>query len=332
MKFAKIILILVLIIGAAALVLVYREMRQERDAEAKAEAPVLAPSRVERSTNGDYILRVDAATQARLGLVVTNLQRGSAAPELIAPARVLDASGLVLLLNQLRSAEVAGVAAQADFDRKKKLFEAGQNAAASAVELADAALQQQQLTIEAARQAIVATWGLPLARRTNLPELAPALLTREAALVRVDLPPGPRFTNLPARVTLSPGFDSDSITAEVLGPAPSTESDLPGQSLLGLVSPNLMQFSARAALFAHVQNGPATEGHVMPRDAIVRHLGAAWAYTKTGADTFTRRVVPLDREHPAGWLITDAWTDAVVVMGAQSLLSEELKGGIQMKD
>ena len=41
---------------------------------------------------------------------------------------------------------------------------------------------------------------------------------------------------------------------------------------------------------------------------------------------------PLDRPHPDGWLVSGEWTQPVVVAGAQSLLSEELKGSIQMKD
>jgi hypothetical protein len=58
----------------------------------------------------------------------------------------------------------------------------------------------------------------------------------------------------------------------------------------------------------------------------------AWAYVQTASNTFTRREVPLDRPHPDGWLVRGEWTQLVIVAGAQSLLSEELKGSIQMKE
>ncbi len=328
----RIILLVVLIAGAVALVFVYREMRKERDAEAQAEAPVLAPSRVERGPNGDVVLRFDAATQARLGIITTNLQAGSFVPEVTAPARVLDTAGLTSTLNQLRSAEIASAAAKADFERKKKLFDSGQNAAASAVELAEAAMKQQQLATVSARQSLFTGWGMQLATNENIADLANALLRREAALVRVDLPLTERTSVLPQHVALSAGFAATRIVAEVLGPAPTTDSVVPGHSFLCLVTTNAAQFTPGSTLIARVATGGGTNGVVMPRDAIVRHLGVAWTYTKTGADTFARRSVSLEFEHPDGWLLNGEWTEPVVIAGAQSLLSEELKGGIQMKD
>jgi hypothetical protein len=43
-------------------------------------------------------------------------------------------------------------------------------------------------------------------------------------------------------------------------------------------------------------------------------------------------MVSLEHPHPDGWLVSGDWTQPVVITGAQSLLSEELKGSIQMKD
>ena len=70
----------------------------------------------------------------------------------------------------------------------------------------------------------------------------------------------------------------------------------------------------------------------MPNAAVVRHSGLGWAYEQTGPETFRRREVPLDKPHPEGWLVTGDWKKPVATSGAQSLLSEELKGSIQMRD
>ena len=83
-----------------------------------------------------------------------------------------------------------------------------------------------------------------------------------------------------------------------------------------------------AALVAQLDAGTREHGVIVPRDAVVRHAGRGWVYVQTGPDTFARREVPLDRSHPEGWLVSGQWPAPVVVLGAQALLSEELKGQI----
>ena len=329
----RVLLIPVVVIAAVGgLLFAYLEMRNERDREATAEAPVVAPSRVERDTNGGPVLKLDEQTEKLLGLQTVIPAPGSVSKELTAPARVLDGAGLAAQLNELRSAQTAFTAARADFDRKKKLFENGNNSTASAVEQAEALVKQQELLVETTRDRIAAMWGGAVAGRDDLPDFARRLLTRELALVRVDLLASDTLATAPRTVRLL-RLDGEAVsTAIVLGAAPVTDSTVAGQSLLCLIQTNTASLVPGSMLLARIETGATERGTVLPRTAVVRHAGFGWAYVQTAPHIFSRRMVSLDHPHPDGWLVSGEWTQPVLITGAQSLLSEELKGSIQMKD
>jgi hypothetical protein len=79
--------------------------------------------------------------------------------------------------------------------------------------------------------------------------------------------------------------------------------------------------------------GEPLAGVIIPRDAVVRLEGAGWVYVMDkdkGGEGFTRRKIPLDRPTEGGWFVTGnvKVDDYVVVTGAQTLLSEELKAAL----
>ncbi len=177
-------LLLVLAVASAGLIFAYLEMREERDLEASAEAPVVAPSRVTVTTDGATV-RLDVETQRRLGVQSAALSKASVPDEVSASARVLDGTSLSAHLAELRAAEAALEATRADSERKRKLAEQGQNASVSAVEAATAAMKKDEVAYGAARAKIVAAWGPALAARADLATLAEALLRHDHVLVRV---------------------------------------------------------------------------------------------------------------------------------------------------
>jgi len=116
----------------------------------------------------------------------------------------------------------------------------------------------------------------------------------------------------------------------VLGPAPMVDPQAQGQGFLLLVSPNPTRLAPGAAVTGFLGlAGEPQSGVAAPREAIVRYNGGAWVYLQTGADTFTRVEVPLERPLENGWFVREGLkaNDKVVTVGAQQLLSEELKGG-----
>ena len=78
--------------------------------------------------------------------------------------------------------------------------------------------------------------------------------------------------------------------------------------------------------------GEPLAGVIIPRGAVIRTEGAGWVYVlNSGAESLTRIPVALDHPTEAGWFVTENVTanDHVVVTGAQTLLSEELKASIK---
>ena len=82
-------------------------------------------------------------------------------------------------------------------------------------------------------------------------------------------------------------------------------------------------------------------GGIVACNALLRHEGKTFVYLQTGDDAFQRQAVVLDRPTGDGWFVDQdpglstpdsAWAgplqplDKAVVVGAQELLSEELKG------
>jgi len=121
------------------------------------------------------------------------------------------------------------------------------------------------------------------------------------ALVRVDLLPtdAGRVTQGPIQLLDQTGREIS--TAQLLGPAPYTDSPFSGQSLLALASTNAPQLVPGTMLPARIGTGERVSGAIIPRDAIIRYAGTAWSYVQTSGDTFTRHAVELSHPYPEGW-------------------------------
>jgi hypothetical protein len=318
--------------GIAGLVFAYTFMRQERDQEATAEAPVMAASRVERGPTGCPVIRLDAATQARLGLRTARLVPGTVMRGLVATARVLDPVPLTVQLDAIQAAETQLTAARRPYERTRRLFEQGQLASAADLDAAEARLHESQAVLDAARHRLAADWGVAFARRKDLTELIRALRAREQALVRVVLPTTASLAAVPVSVRLF-GLDGAALaSAAVLGPASRVDSLVAGPAFLARVETNADSLMPGRWLSAWISTGDSMSGRVLPRGAVIRHAGGAWVYVQSGTDIFTRRKVTLDQPHPEGWLVEGEWLQPIVIVGAESLFSEEFKGIIQMQD
>src|SRR5690349_24058199 len=83
--------IIALGLGAAALVLLYRNHRDESAGEAERDAPVVAPSRVIEDSAG-VVVALRAGDRVRIGLALAALRPAAAASEERLPAEVLPES------------------------------------------------------------------------------------------------------------------------------------------------------------------------------------------------------------------------------------------------
>ena len=295
----------------------------------KADAAKEEPARVQHTATGEIVLTLKAETQQRLGLQVAALNASELAPEAVGYGRVLDPAPLAALVAELAPAQVAAVASRQEFARVQVLHEQN-NASTRALQTAEASAKRDDLLVESARARLALGWGRGLGQRDDLIAFVKALVAGEAALVRVDLPAGESLKEKPLGARLFPlGDEAVAVSAEFFDQATSVDPQAQGQGFLFLIHGQPAGFLPGAAVTGRLRlPGAAAKGVLVPRAALVRHEGRAWVYVQSAETTFTRRALGMKQPTEAGWFVAGAWSekDRVVVVGAQTLLSEELSG------
>ena len=283
---------------------------------------------VHHDTNGGTFLQLDAETQARMGLKTAPLAAAQLKPEVKGYGRVLDPGPLAALVVESAAAQAALEASTREYQRLKALHAEGQNASTRSVEAAETAMKKDRIALESVPPRLRLGWGQAIASRPDLPAFVRSLAAREVALVRVDLPLGESLEAPPAAGRLGALAVPDHLTAaQYLGPAPNAEPQMQSQGFLFLQADRPLPPGAGVVAWLTIP-GDAQAGVVVPRAALLRHEGEVFVYRRTGADTFRRAGIALDRPTDGGWFVSRGLKpqDAVVVVGAQQLLSEELKG------
>ena len=291
------------------------------------EAAAKEESRVSRGTNDEVIVTIDAATQKAMGLEVVAVLPAELSREVQGYGHVLDASGLATQAAELKTAQAASQASQAELIRLKSLA-AQSNASQRALETAESTSLRDQAQLEAVRFRLVAGWGSAIAARPDLPAFAHSLATLETALAQINLPAGDPLPAQPASVRLAALGETNPIPAQLLGPAPLVDPQLQGRGFLLLVSPNSLRLTPGAAVTGFLSlPGEKLSGVALPRNAVVSFNGLAWVYVQGGEEKFERKPVILESPIEQGWFVRRGLKpqDRVVVVGAQQLLSEELK-------
>jgi len=324
--------LLVVAICIIAVLSVLLFLQWQKKIPASTEAPAKAEdteSRVTRGTNGETVICVDAATQETMGLQTTTLQPAQLAQEVKTFGRVMDPVALSALVSDLLSAQ-----ANADVSRKELLrlnLLAGQNnASARTVEAAEATAQRDAALVGMARARLTAAVGNTISDQTNLVDLIKSLVSGESALVLIDSPTGEPLPTRPPVASLVPfANDGSPVDGRLVGSPLAIDAQTQTRGLLYLVESNQSRLVAGAAVTGFLQSSGATQpGFVVPRTALLRFNGATWVYVQTDNTNFCRTEVHLERPLDAGW-VADLKTKSetkVVTVGAQELLSEELKG------
>jgi hypothetical protein len=110
--------------------------------------------------------------------------------------------------------------------------------------------------------------------------------------------------------------------------AAATDPHIQGISLLYRLKKTFFGLRPGTAVTALLPvPGSSRQGVLIPRSAIVGQGGKSWVYVETSNERFARRAVPLDLALSKGFVAFAGFSagDRVVVVGAQSLLSEEFK-------
>jgi hypothetical protein len=284
-----------------------------------------------KRSGGDIIVTLDAETQKRIDLrtemaVATNLVH-----EVKGYGRVLDPAPLAAAVLELAPAQAALETSRKELERVKTLR--GQdNASARALEAAEFAVRRDDLALAAARTRLSLAWDKSIAEHKDLPAFVRSLVARETALVRVELPAGESLHSPPSSARLvTLANPDDFIEAQFLGNAVDVDPQTQGQAFLFLAKATSGKLVPSVMVTAFLATGGApVSGVLIPRNAVLRADGKAWVYLQTGADAFVRREVSLEHPLPNGWFVMTGVvaSDKLIVTGAQTLLSEELKAQI----
>lgn len=328
----RIVVIVLCVAGLAAAYLFTRERTPPAPkAEAKVDAPPALPAGVAA------VVIVDDDDQERGGIVAELPAETTDQPQARAYGLIKPLDGFTTLFNaigaaqqQVRTAEIKFDAARAAATRSRDLQKVMPSAASQA-EIAEAALRIEGAAVDTARAQLrglrtqaIQDWGAQLGEAlATQSTLAEELALRKSMLVQLtlpaDLPPPPR-----AILSLSGG---EPVEARLLSPATQAEARLAGPSFFYLM-PTQPAALTGASVVAALPKGAPRRAVAIKAASVVWQAGKPWIYVKAGANRFERRGLGDEATPTAdGGYAVPSWPkgQALVVVGAQALLTEETK-------
>lgn len=324
---------------------VVRTYAADADDEEDKQEAVPAPSHVSVK-NGQTVITLDAATQARMGMLTAVAHWTKAHAQTESAASILPVQQLLTFRNHFIAAQAQMQKVQASVDvsakeyqRLKKLYDRNQDTSQKSVEAAQGVLRADRASLVAARQdlalqkfAVQQSWGPTVAGWVkNGGKKLDQVLGQRLLLVQVTLPPERAF-HAPERIALSTS-SGEIVEGRYISPLPRTQPMTQRASLL-YAATSRPSLAPGMNLIARLPEGSIRRGIVIPHSAIVWWQGNAWAYQRLHATHFIRKIVSTKTPLPNGYFVISGFKpgDQIVVRGAQLLLSEEFRSEIQPED
>jgi hypothetical protein len=285
--------------------------------------------RVKRDANGNVSVTLDPDTRKISGLEVQDLTQAQLPQSIKSYGRVLDGGQLATQFAELAAAIANSEVSQKELQRLKTLV-AQNNASERALQTAEATATRDQSQVQALRLRFISVWGKMITERSDLPVLVQSLASLSNVLVQLNLSAGETLASAPSGARILPALSTNStpVDAQFAGTAPTVDPQLQGQGFFFLVSNSSANLLPGAAVTGYITySGETQTGVLVPRSAIVRFNGMSWVYQQTSDTSFSRIEVHLLQPLAEGWFVRGPLKpgDKVVTLGAQLLLSEELK-------
>lgn len=312
--------------------------------EAQREQPVKPPQRVSVQ-NGESVITLNSDAQQRTGIEIATLHKAPHHEQLRGYGTVLDLQQLVDLNNsyvsataQLQTAQAKLAASQPAFERAQTLYKNGQTISAAQLQTAEATYRIDQAarsTAESQLRTLSATaqqsWGPVLGQAiVSGSTMITRLIERRDFLVQITLPPGVFIVDPPQIAFVQRG-DRARVQVRFVSPATKTDPKIQGLSFF-YSAPAQSGILPGLNVLALLPSSTKVQAVLVPESALVWWQGKAWVYVRTGPENFTRREITTDQQAPQGGYIVQALPDevAIVVQGAQSLLSEEFRAQVRV--
>ncbi|MBA2352104.1 MAG: hypothetical protein ACR2FI_08740 [Burkholderiales bacterium] len=333
------------LMGAIIVALTWALVFYARDewnlAQDREEEEIETPSRLVEE-DGRAALKIPLAAQKTSGIVTAPLAAATWRAEIKLYGSVIDLAPLIELRARYLAAQADAVIARSalnvsekEYRRIAALYADDRNASQRALQAAlgtwraDQARQAAAKTaIDGALTALRTQWGDVLAEWATTPDSRSfaALLKRDDAIVQIAIPFDVALPEQGAAIMVAPLAASDGERpAQFISPSPNVDSTVLGRTFFYRTDARDLRYGARVV--ARPDAGDDSEqGVLVPFPAVVWHGGKSWVYVQAEAERFERREVDAQRELDQGWFSPRLKTgDAIVISGAQLLLSEELK-------
>jgi hypothetical protein len=313
--------------------------RKELAQEQARERPISVPSRVVSGEAGTAVT-FDPQTQKLADIGVAAVEQTTHRGETLALATVLSPQALTDLRNhfvavtaQTDQAVAALAASRREYERLKSLHGDERNISDRALQAAEAtwrsdqaAEQSAQAAVDAIQQTARQTWGTVLATAVadNTP-LFRRLAAQQEVLLRIAAPSGSRLPVPPSQASVV-GDDNAVITATLVSASPQADPRIQGTTFFyAAAAEGLLPGTT---LTARLPVGPQETGVTIPAAAVVSWQGKAWYYVESTPGRFARHELTDAAPVAGGWFAPRLGAMQVVVRGAQTLLSEELRGQV----
>jgi len=327
-------LITVAVLAALGEVLWIGVRKQE---EKLANGKEAAAEPAEEAKPEEYTVMLEKKKARALGLEKEQPQKTTLQARRRAFGTVLDPLPLLTLDGELATAEAALAASKADNERTQALV-ATNDTSKKAAETAAAQFLADKIKVESLIRSAQLQWGSVFkADAAPRRALMDEFVKGNVALVRVDVMPDDTFAALPKRARLMVlGREDQPLEASEIIPAAVADAKTQSQGFVLRVDKPVFTLRPGMALTAWLDlPGEPRAGYAVPRSAILRHDGRTWVYAQEEEEKYVRKPVTLDSplDGEQGWFVAEGGglssDDVVVVTGAASLLSEELKGGAE---
>lgn len=272
----------------------------------------------------EILLKMDAATQARIGVVTVPLPAVRRSTSVTGFARALDSGPLAQLDSDITAAAAALVASQAEAARTKALA-ADQTVSKQAAEAAASQARQDQAKLLLLHRRVGLEWSPALAALSDARrgKLVADIAAGRAALVRIDSALGLAQARGAVDIDLGAGGHAQ---AAIVGPSRVGDPRLQSTGVLALVSGAAApRFGAGTVAPATISAGAGGQGVVIPRAALLRNGGQTFVYIRHDAGGFERRTVTGGLSDPGGLFVTSGFKagEAVVTAGAAQLYAAQ---------
>ncbi len=294
-------------------------------------------------------ITLDTELQTSAGIKTQTLQSSQHNTEFNAHGKAINLHPLLalrnrylLLLTEQNSARAHFKQAEQNINRQQELYTHGASSKRSLQEQeaqwhtskaqTEASQYQHQAVIDEARL----LWGKELTdwALSNHSTPLDAFLSRQKKLLQITLPTNKQLPDGVKTIYIeATGDRSKAVKAQLVSIATQTETLAQGESYyFETDAKNILTGMNVTAWIPEQEN--QQQGVVIPKSALLWHLDQALVYLKIDEETFKRQPISQYSTLAEGYFISGVLKDddEIVTQGAQTLLSEELKGQIPKED